>query len=234
AASDSAAATSTPCPPRLNLVGLSTPPSIDSTSPAFCEPGEVSVSIDLWASIKILLTSGRTWPEAGQHPDWAGAWRDTRQSDRERKFGNNRMQGTLPTHLSPRCGANSRRIGQPCGTPRWRMGAVASGGLTRHGVSISRVTRSYTGTAGRIEQGIKGALDVSLFMRVGSARSRPLRMPRSPARSGECARTHAVLPSLAIAPRTGSTGADGRARGHGHAVPPCTELERVLLRAVVM
>jgi colanic acid/amylovoran biosynthesis glycosyltransferase len=43
-----------PCPPHLNLVGPSTPPRTDSTSPAFCEPGEASVSIDLRASIKIL------------------------------------------------------------------------------------------------------------------------------------------------------------------------------------
>src|SRR5215831_3017687 len=70
AAPDSAAATSTPCPPGLSLVGPSTPPRIDSTSPAFCaptpprtdstspafyEPGEVSVSVAISVSEVSLL-----------------------------------------------------------------------------------------------------------------------------------------------------------------------------------
>jgi len=34
----------------------STSPATDSTGSAFCEPGKVSISIDLWSSIKLLVT----------------------------------------------------------------------------------------------------------------------------------------------------------------------------------
>jgi hypothetical protein len=113
----------------------------------------------------------------------------------------------------------------------WALSHLAASCVTR---SPSRVTRGYTGTARRIEQGIKGALDVSLFMRVGAQEAVLYECRYRLLAQANAHAPHAVLPSLALAPRTGSAGADGRCRGHGHAVPPCTEPERVLLRAVVM
>src|SRR6516162_4281442 len=76
----------------------------------------------------------------------------------------------------------------------------------------------------------EGALDVSLFMRVGAQEAVLYECRYRLLAQANAHAPHAVLPSLAIAPRTGSAGADGRCRGHGHAVPPCTEPERVLLR----
>ena len=38
------------------------------------------------------------------------------------KTDNNPMQNLLPMHLSPRCGAHSRRTGKPCRNPAMKNG----------------------------------------------------------------------------------------------------------------
>ena len=97
------------------------------------------------------------------------------------------MLGTLPMHLSPRLwrlSSSHRPAVRNARDGEWALSHLAASCVTR---SPSRVTRGYTGTAGRIEQGRRARCQPVHACR--SARSRPLRMPLSSARSGECART---------------------------------------------
>jgi hypothetical protein len=80
----------------------------------------------------------------------------------------------------------------------WALSHLAASCVTR---SPSRVTRGYTGTARRIEQGIKGALDVSLFMRVGAQEAVLYECRYRLLAQANAHAPHAVLPSLALAPR---------------------------------
>jgi hypothetical protein len=49
----------------------------------------------------------------------------------------NPMQNPLPMHLSPRCGAHSRRTGKPC-----KNGAMANGRCRMHGGKATGAPKS--------------------------------------------------------------------------------------------